>query len=115
VGRGVSPVGKIEPLILHELLHTVIASQSTDKAPLWLVARAAVGGVYATRLSASTSTRPSRSIEHRLTDPLNLTEFQQAHRDAAAIVFALGNTYSLTVMRQWLREGIPTQVLEALH
>ena len=28
--------GPIEPLLLHELLHTLIESQSTDRAPIWL-------------------------------------------------------------------------------
>ena len=46
-------------------------------------------------------------IERTLADPLDLVADRQAHRDAAAIVRTLGHTYSLNVMRQWLRDGRP--------
>jgi stage II sporulation protein D len=106
--------GPIEPLLLHELLHTLIESQSTDKAPLWLreglaEALADIHSAYALPTSSLVT------IEQRLANPLSLAEDQQAHRDAAAIVRTLGHTYSLTVMRQWLRDGVPTQVQQTLH
>src|ERR1700733_2524544 len=106
--------GPIEPLLLHELLHTLLESQSTDKAPLWL--REGLAEALTETYSAD---RPPTSslatIERRLADPRSLAESQQAHRDAAAIVRALGHTYSLEVMRQWLRDGISAQVLRTLH
>jgi stage II sporulation protein D len=103
--------GPIEPLLLHEFLHTLIESQSTDKAPLWL--REGLAGALADIHSAYA--RPTSSlatIEQRLEAPSDLAEYRQAHSDAAAIVRTLGHTYSLTVMRQWLRDGVPTQVHE---
>ena len=106
--------GSIEPLLLHELLHTLIESQSTDKAPLWLREGLAetltdIHSAYARPASSLTT------IEQRLEDPPGLAEYQQAHRDAGAIVRTLGHTYSLTIMRQWLRDGVPTQVQETLR
>lgn len=106
--------GPIEPLLLHELLHTLIESQSTDKAPLWL--REGLAEALADFHSAYTPPASSvATIEQRLAAPLSLAEYQQAHRDAAAIVRTLGHTYSLTVMRQWLRDGVPAQVQQTLH
>jgi stage II sporulation protein D len=106
--------GPIEPLLLHELLHTLIESQSTDKAPLWL--REGLAEALADTHSPYTPPTSSlATVEQSLTDPSGLTAYQQAHRDAAAIVRTLGRTYSLTVMRQWLRDGIPPQVAETLH
>jgi stage II sporulation protein D len=106
--------GPIEPLLLHELLHVLIESQSTAKAPLWL--REGVAEALADIHSAYIPPMSSlATIERRLADPPSLAEYQQAHRDAAAVIRSLGHTYSLAVMRQWLRDGIPAQVQETLH
>ena len=106
--------GPIEPLLLHELLHTLIESQSTNKAPLWL--REGLAAALTETYSADKlPTSSLATIERRLADPRSLAESQQAHRDAAAIVCTLGHTYSLEIMRQWLRDGIPAQVLRQLH
>ncbi len=106
--------GPIEPLLLHELLHTLIESQSTDKAPLWL--REGVAEALADIHSAyAPPTSSLATIEQRLANPLSLSESRQAHHDAAAIVRSLGHTYSLAVMRQWLRDGVPTRVQETLR
>jgi stage II sporulation protein D len=106
--------GPIEPLLLHELLHTLIESESTDKAPLWL--REGLAEALADVHSANTPPQSSlTTIEQRLTDPLSLAEYQQAHRDAAAVVRTLRHTYSLPVIRQWLRNGVPAQVQQTLH
>jgi stage II sporulation protein D len=106
--------GPIEAILLHELLHTLIESESTDKAPLWL--REGLAGALADIDSAYTPPVSSlATIDQRLEDPLGLSEYQQAHRDAAAVVRSLGHTYSLAVMRQWLRDGVPAQALGALR
>jgi stage II sporulation protein D len=106
--------GPIERLLLHELLHTLIESQSTDKAPLWL--REGLAEALADIHSAyATPTSSLANIEQRLANPPSLSESRQAHRDAAAVVRSLGHTYSVAVMRQWLRDGVPTQVQETLR
>jgi stage II sporulation protein D len=106
--------GPIEPLTLHELLHILIESQSTPRAPLWL--REGLAEALADNHAASApSASPLAAVERQLTDPSTPIAYRQAHRDAGAIVHKLGQTYSLTIMRQWLREGVPTQVLETLH
>jgi stage II sporulation protein D len=106
--------GPLQPLLLHELLHALIESQSTAKAPLWLRE-----GLTEALVDLHSAYKPPQSsiadIEQTLANPPNLATDQQAHRDAAAIVRTLGHTYSLTVMRQWLRDGVPPQVLATLH
>ena len=106
--------GPIEPLLVHEFLHALIESQSTDKAPLWL-REGLAEGLADIRSAYAPPTSSLATIEERLANPLSLAEDQQAHRDAAAIVRTLGQTYSLTVMRQWLRDGVPTQVQQTLR
>jgi stage II sporulation protein D len=106
--------GLIEPLILHELLHSLIESQSTNKAPLWL--REGLAEALADINSPYTPPRSSpATIEAALANPPTLSVYRQAHQDAGAIVRSLGHTYSLTVMRQWLRDGVPPLVLEKLQ
>jgi stage II sporulation protein D len=106
--------GPIEPLLLHEFLHTLIESQSTDKAPLWL--REGLAEALADINSAYTPPTSSlTTIEQKLANPSSLAEYRQAHRDSAAVVRSLGHTYSLAVMRQWLRDGVPAQALGALR
>ncbi len=102
--------GQIEALLLHEFLHTLIESQSTDRAPLWL--REGLAEALADPNSSYVPAKSSIAImEQRLADPQSFAESQQAHRDAAAVVRMLGQTYSLTVMRQWLRDGVPARVI----
>jgi stage II sporulation protein D len=106
--------GPIEPLILHELLHLLIESQSTDKAPIWLREGlvAALADIHSPYMPPTLSVA---AIEQNLIEPPSLIASQQAHRGAASIVRTLGHTYSLNVMRQWLHDGVPTRVLETLH
>ena len=105
--------GSIQPLLLHEFLHTLIESQSTSKAPLWL--REGLAEALTDNHSAYVLPKSSvAGIEQTLASPPGLSAYQQAHRDAAAIVRTLGHTYSLTVMRQWLRDGAPPQVVATL-
>ena len=106
--------GPLESVILHEFLHVLIESQSTSETPLWLREglAEALGDIQ------SAYTPPSLSvidIERALANPPDLAAYRQAHRDAAAIVRALGHTYSLSVMREWLRNGVPAQVLQSVH
>lgn len=106
--------GPIQSLLLHELLHTLIESQSTTKAPLWL--REGLAEALADIHSPYAPTRSSLAIiDQILASPPDLAAYQQAHRDAAAIVRTLGHTFSLTVMRQWLRDGVPQQALTTLQ
>jgi stage II sporulation protein D len=106
--------GPIEPLLLHELLHTLIESQSTDKAPLWL--REGLAEALADIHSAYTPPKSSlATIEEKLANPSSPAEYRQTHCDAAAVVRLLGHAYSVAVMRQWLRDGIPAQALGALR
>lgn len=106
--------GPIEPLLLHELLHTLIEAQSSDKAPLWLREglAEALGNMHSAYVPPNSSIA---TIEQELAAPSSLANDRHAHRESAAIVHKLGQTYSLTVMRQWLRTGVPTQVMETLH
>jgi stage II sporulation protein D len=106
--------GPIEPLLLHEFLHVLIESQSADKAPLWLreglaEALADIHSTYAP------PTHPLATIEAELANPSTFAQYRQAHHDAAAIVRTLGHTYSLPVMRRWLRDGVPSFALGALR
>jgi stage II sporulation protein D len=106
--------GPIEPLILHEFLHVLIESQSTEKAPLWL--REGLAEALADVRSPYTPASNSLvNIEQKLASPADLGAYRQAHRDAEAIVRTLGHTYSLTVMRRWLRDGVPEQVEQSLR
>jgi stage II sporulation protein D len=106
--------GPLEPLLLHELLHVLIEKQSTDKAPLWL----REGLVEALTTLDKPFTGPTDSlseIEQELASSSSQSASLQTHRDAAAIVRTLGHTYSIDVMRAWLRNGVPSEVLQQIR
>jgi len=105
--------GPLEPLLLHEFLHILIESQSTDQASLWL--REGLAEALANIHSAYIPpTHSLTAIEETLKGPSSLAASQQAHRDASAIVRTLGQTYSIAIMRQWLHYGVPPAVLKTL-
>lgn len=106
--------GPIEQLLLHEFLHALIESQSTDKAPLWLREglAEALSNLHAPYTPATSS---FTDIERSLGDPPDQASSHYGHRQAAAIVRMLGHTYSVDVMRKWLRDGVPQQVLGSLY
>lgn len=107
------PNSPLEPLLLHELLHTLIESESTKKAPLWL--REGLAKALAGDDPNEISTSSLAAIEQALAAPPSLLASQQAHHDAETIVRRLGRTYSLTVMRRWLQDGVPPIVLSQLQ
>lgn len=94
--------------LLHEMLHVLVESEASDRAPLWLreglveeLAGETKDGLSAmTAAATETALRQSRSLEAS----------EQAHAAAGARVHALSARYGLSVVRGWLASGVPANV-----
>jgi stage II sporulation protein D len=103
--------GSQQSVLLHELLHVLIESESTEKAPLWL--REGLTEVLAgQRFSPSAAISPATADELLFDSPSKLAS-QQAHDYAEKTVRKLSHRYSLPAMRRWLRDGVPSEVLDS--
>ncbi len=100
--------GSVETLMLHEFLHTLVEAESEFSTPLWL--REGLVEVLAGEKSGSSS-MTSNQVEQALQRARSLTEAQQAHRAAAALVRKLVSKYGLQIVRGWLRGGVPAGIL----
>jgi stage II sporulation protein D len=96
--------GGVEALLLHEFLHSMVESEATDTAPLWLregLVEALAGEPGGPKNSTTDQ------IDAALRRAGNQQEVEQAHRAACELVRVLIAKYGLPMVRSWLRSGIP--------
>jgi stage II sporulation protein D len=105
-----------DKVLLHEFLHVLVEHEATSQAPLWLregmVETLARGEGYGSHDAA-----PHMSIaeiESALAHPLDSVVTQRAHLVAGQMVNWLVKRYGVTAVRSWLRNGIPTSVVDNL-
>jgi stage II sporulation protein D len=94
--------------LLHEMLHVLVESESTERAPLWL--REGLVELLAAELTAGARTMPTTEIESELLHADSLQASEHAHIAAAARVQALVRRYGLSTIRGWLSSGVPAGV-----
>jgi stage II sporulation protein D len=101
-------------LLLHELLHVLIEQEAGSHTPLWLRE-----GLAETLADAGVSRNPLPSIpldelENALSNPVDKSQSQRAHREAAILVNRLVARYGISAVRGWLANGVPQSVIAAL-
>ena len=94
--------------LLHELLHVLVESESSNRAPLWL--REGLVEVLAGEPTTDADLLSPHAINTVLLHPDSLRASQQAHRAAAAYVQALLTRYGSSTIRGWLSTGVPPGV-----
>jgi stage II sporulation protein D len=96
--------GGAQALLLHEFLHSMVESEATDAAPLWLregLVEALAGE------PGGPKNMTTEQIDTALRRAGNQQEVEQAHRAACELVRGLIAKDGLPMVRSWLRSGIP--------
>jgi stage II sporulation protein D len=90
-----------EKTLLHEMLHVLVESEASERAPLWL----REGLVEVLAGEAGGGAMPLVAMEHALARADSQVESERAHRAAAARVQNLIARYGLPAVRSWLSSG----------
>jgi len=96
--------GGAAPLLLHEFLHSMVESEATDAAPLWL--REGLVEALAGEPGGPKQMTPAQ-IDAALLRAGTQQQAEQAHRAACELVRGLIAKYGLPAVRGWLRSGVP--------
>jgi stage II sporulation protein D len=107
--------GGTEALLLHEFLHVLVEQQAGENAPLWLRE-----GLVET-LAGSDKTdlefrgvMPAKELDAALAHPADAAASRQAHAVAARMAALLCTRYGMAAVRDFLRNGVPMEVLKRL-
>jgi hypothetical protein len=102
-----------EALLLHEFLHVLVEEHSGPQAPLWLreglVETLASPGKAEYRFGM-----PVKELDAALVHPSDATDSRNAHQVAARMVAQLSVRYGMAAVRDFLRSGVPGNVLKSL-
>jgi stage II sporulation protein D len=107
--------GGIQPLLLHEFLHVLVEQQAGEKAPLWL--REGLVETLANSGKAGSEFRvamPAKELDAALAHPADAAASRQAHQVAARMAALLCARYGMAAVRDFLRNGVPLEVLKRL-
>jgi stage II sporulation protein D len=94
-----------EKTLLHEMLHVLVESEASERAPLWL--REGLVEVLANEDGGAETQMSASEIEGMLHHADSQTESERAHRAAAATVRKMVARYGVGVVRSWLSAGVP--------
>ena len=107
--------GGTVPLLLHEFLHVLVEQQAGRQAPLWLreglVETLANSGKDGSQVKDS---MPAKQLEAALAHPIDAAASRQAHQVAARMAALLCTRYGMAAVREFLRNGVPWDILKSL-
>ena len=107
--------GGSETLLLHEFLHVLVEQQAGEHTPLWLreglVETLASPGKKDSGLEAAVN---AKELDAALAHPADDTVSRHAHQVAARMAALLCSRYGMAAMRDFLRNGVPVEVLKSL-
>jgi stage II sporulation protein D len=106
--------GGSETLLLHEFLHVLVEQQAGEHAPLWLRE-----GLVETLASPGKSMSelidlPPNEVDAALAHPADATVSRHAHQVAARMTALLCARYGVTTVREFLRNGVPSEAIRSL-
>ena len=94
--------------LLHEMLHVAVEQECTERTPLWL--REGLVEALAVSDQETVSTASLNVIDRGLRSAGSLPEAERAHRMAGDRVRLLIARYGVSVVRGWLKSGVPAGV-----
>ena len=104
-----------EGLLLHEFLHVLVEQEAGEQAPLWLreglVETLANSGKDDSRLRG---TIQAKELDAALAHPADAAVSRQAHQLAARMTALLYTRYGMAAVRDFLRNGVPVDILKSL-
>jgi stage II sporulation protein D len=98
----------VSETLLHEMLHLLVESESSERAPLWL--REGLVEVIAGEPAHGGERMSVGAMEHELQFPSSHNAFAAAHVAANARVRELITRYGMSAVRGWLGSGVPAGV-----
>ena len=106
--------GGSQALLLHEFLHVLVEQQAGEQVPLWLRE-----GLVETLASSGGDefmvVVPAKELEAALAHPADATVSRHAHQVAARMAAMLVTRYGMATVREFLRNGVPPEVLKSLR
>jgi stage II sporulation protein D len=106
--------GGTEALLLHEFLHVLVEQQAGEKAPLWLreglVETLANSGKTGSEFRVVMPAKLDAALAH----PADAATSRQAHQVAGRMAALLCSRYGMAAVRDFLRNGVPIEVLKRL-
>jgi stage II sporulation protein D len=101
-----------ESTLRHELMHVLIESEATDRAPLWLreglAERVSPFAGAASDISSGSSEETGAQLDAVLQHADSAGAAYAAHMAAGVRVHCLVARYGLPAVRGWLRSGVPS-------
>jgi stage II sporulation protein D len=94
--------------LLHEMLHVLVESEASQRAPLWL--REGLVEVLAGEAGGPMSSLSTSQIEGALASADSWASSERAHHAAAAKVRLLIARYGISTVRCWLSSGPPANL-----
>jgi stage II sporulation protein D len=95
-------------VVLHEMLHVLVESEASDRAPLWL--REGIVEELSGEAGASGGKISAEAIDSALRNAASWSESDRAHRAAASRVHMLAARYGMSTLRGWLTSGVPPEI-----
>jgi stage II sporulation protein D len=106
--------GGTEALLLHEYLHVLVEQQAGEQAPLWL-REGLVETLANSGQNDSSVAVPMKELDAALAHPADATVSRHAHQVAARMAALLVTRYGLAAVHDFLRNGVPPEVLKSLR
>jgi stage II sporulation protein D len=107
--------GGTETLLLHEFLHVLVEQQAGEQAPLWLregLVETLVNSGKADSVFQGAMT--AGELDAALTHAADAAASRHAHQVAARMTAQLCTRYGMATVRDFLRDGVPSDVLKSL-
>jgi stage II sporulation protein D len=98
------------PILEHEFLHVMVEAECAPNTPLWL-REGLVEAISGEPLHATSAAWTVARIEEQLNRPSAQATAGEAHMQAGIRVREYIRRYGLPGVRQWLRSGVPANVL----
>jgi stage II sporulation protein D len=95
-------------VLLHEMLHVLVESEASDRAPLWL--REGIVEELAGKAGTSGVAMSDEAIDGALLNATSWSESERAHRAAGSRVHVLAARYGMSTLRGWLSSGPPSGI-----
>ena len=102
--------GAVDSTIGHELAHVLVESQAAPGLPLWF----REGLVEYLERRSDAPAPPRAPTDAELLNRSNVETARRAYAQAAAAVAALASRYGETAVFDWVRRGLPPEVMKAI-
>jgi stage II sporulation protein D len=105
--------GGTESLLLHEFLHVLVEQEAGEQAPLWL-REGLVETLANSGEDDSMVAVPTKELDAALDHPADAAASRHAHQASARMTALLVTRYGMGAVRDFLRNGVPANVLKSL-